>query len=381
MSTHAADRHSTRRDAPDPDRPDKPDTPADVEKRSWKYVFGKTVREFSADQCTDLAAALTYFGVMSFFPGLVAVFSLLGVLGQGDQAADTVLDVVGSVAPGDTAEALRGPIEQLASSPAAGFALVSGIVLALWSASGYVGAFSRAMNRIYEIEEGRPFWKLRPMQLLVTVITVILVTSALVLLVVSGPVTDAVGSALGLGETVTTIWDIVKWPILAFVVVLVVAILYYATPNAKQPKFRWISLGALLAIIVLAIATTVFALYVANFSNYDRTYGSLAGIIVFLLWLWIANLALLFGAEFDAELERGRQLQAGIAAEEDIQLPARDTRKSDKAAEKEAKDIAEGRRIREQHEGRGEHRGADEEREGRDEHRGADQERETSSRQ
>jgi membrane protein len=348
MSTETE--HTERKkNAPHPEHPGKPDNPADIEKPSWKYVFGKTVREFSDDECTDLAAALTYYGVLSFFPGLIAVFSLLGVLGQGDQAADTVLGIVESVAPGDTAEALRGPIEQMSSSPAAGFAFVSGILLALWSASGYVGAFGRAMNRIYEIEEGRPFWKLRPMQLLVTVITVILVTSALVLLVVSGPVTDAIGSALGLGETVTTVWDIVKWPILALVVVVIVAILYYATPNAKQPKFRWISLGALLAIIVLAIATTVFALYVTNFSNYDRTYGSLAGIVIFLLWLWIANLALLFGAEFDAELERGRELQAGIAAEETIQLPPRDTRKSDKAAEKEKKDIEEGRRIREQH--------------------------------
>lgn len=350
MTTETSDSRSTTKNAPDPDRADKPDAPTDIERRSWKYVFGKTIREFSADQCTDLAAALTYYGVMSFFPGLVAVFSLLGVLGQGDQASETVLDVVGSVAPGETADALRGPIEQLASSPAAGFALVTGIVLAIWSASGYVGAFSRAMNRIYEIEEGRPFWKLRPMQLVVTVVTVILVTSALILLVVSGPITAAIGSALGLGETVTTVWDILKWPVLAFLVVLIVAILYYATPNAKQPKFRWISLGALLAILVLALATTAFALYVTNFSNYDRTYGSLAGIIIFLLWLWIANLALLFGAEFDAELERGRQLQAGIAAEKDIQLPARDTRKSDKAAEKEKKDIAEGRRIRERHE-------------------------------
>jgi membrane protein len=347
--TSDTDRRTTEVHAPDAERADKPDTPAEIEKRSWRYIAGKTMREFSDDECTDLAAALTYFGVMSFFPGLIAVFSLLGVVGQGDRAADTVLGIVDSVAPGDTAEALRGPIEQLSSSPAAGFALIAGIVLAIWSASGYVGAFGRAMNRIYEIEEGRPFWKLRPLQLLITVITVILVTSALVLLVVSGPVTDAIGTALGLGETVTTIWDIAKWPVLAFVVVLIVAILYYATPNAKQPKFRWISLGALLAIVVLALATTAFAVYVANFSNYDRTYGSLAGIIVFLLWLWIANLALLFGAEFDAELERGRQLQAGIAAEKDIQLPARDTRRSDKAAEREQKDVAEGRRIREQH--------------------------------
>jgi len=268
-------------------------------------------------------------------------------MGQGDDAAETILGVVESVAPGDTAEALRGPVEQLASSPAAGFALVFGIVLAIWSASGYVGAFGRAMNRIYEIDEGRPFWKLRPTLLVVTLITVILVTASLVLLVVSGPVADAIGEALGLGETVTTVWNIVKWPVLLLIVVMIIAILYYATPNAKQPKFRWISIGALLAIVVLGLATTAFALYVTNFSNYDRTYGSLAGVIVFLLWLWIANLALLFGAEFDAELERGRQLQAGIAAEEQIQLPPRDTRRSDKAAEKEREDVEKGRRLRE----------------------------------
>ena len=175
--------------------------------------------------------------------------------------------------------------------------------------------------------------------------------SSATILIVSGPVTDAIGNALGLGEAPRLIWSIVKWPLLAFIVVLMVAILYYATPNAKQPKFRWLSIGALLAIIVLAIATLGFAFYVTNFSNYERTYGSLAGIIIFLLWLWIANLALLFGAEFDAELERGRQLQAGIAAEEDIQLPPRDTRKSDKAAKKEEKDVEDGRRIREQHDG------------------------------
>jgi membrane protein len=166
-------------------------------------------------------------------------------------------------------------------------------------------------------------------------------------------VTEAVGDALGIGAVAQTVWSIAKWPVLALIVVVIVAVLYYATPNAKQPKFRWISLGALIAIIVLAVATLGFGFYVTNFSNYDRTYGSLAGIVIMLLWLWISNLALLFGAEFDAELERGRQLQAGIAAEEDIQLPPRDSRKSDKAAEKEAKDVEEGRRIRERHEGDG----------------------------
>lgn len=347
--TDVRNKQRTDENAPDPEDPNKPDSPGEIEKRSWKYVLGKTLREFSADECTDLAAALTYYGVLSFFPGLIAVFSLLGLFGQGQGAADTILGIVESVAPGETAAALRGPIEQVASSPAAGFAFVTGLLLAIWSASGYVGAFGRAMNRIYEIEEGRPFWKLRPVLLLVTVITVILITAALTILVISGPIADAVGRALGVGEVVTTIWNIAKWPLLAFIVVLILAILYYATPNAKQPKFRWISLGALVAIVVLAVATAGFALYVANFSNYDRTYGSLAGVVVFLLWLWIANLALLFGAEFDAELERGRQLQAGIEAEETIQLPARDTRKIEKAEAKEKKDIEEGRRIREQH--------------------------------
>ena len=286
--------------------------------------------------------------MLSIFPGLVAIFSLLGVFGQGKAASDAVLDIVEQVAPGDTADTIRGPIEQMSTSPAAGFALVFGILLAIWSASGYVGAFSRAMNRIYEIDEGRPFWKLKPAQLLVTVITIVLLVVAAIILIVSGPVTEALGDALGIGDVPQTIWSIAKWPLLAFIVVLIVAILYYATPNAKQPKFRWISIGALLAIVVLGLATLAFGFYVANFSNYDRTYGSLAGIIIFLLWLWIANLALLFGAEFDAELERGRQLQAGIAAEEDIQLPPRDTRKSDKVAQKERKDIEEGRRLRQQ---------------------------------
>ncbi|WP_241980264.1 MULTISPECIES: YihY/virulence factor BrkB family protein [unclassified Cryobacterium] len=341
------DARSKRNSAPSPDDPRKPDSPGEVKKPSWKYAMRKTMREFTADQCTDIAASLTYYAVLALFPALIALISLLGVFGQGERSTDTILDLVNEVAPGGTADVLREPLEQFSSSPAAGFALVFGIVLAIWSASGYVGAFSRAMNRIYEIEEGRPFWKLRPMQLVVTIVTILLILIMVVVLIVSGPVTDAVSSALGLGETVQIVWSILKWPILALAAVLIIAILYYATPNAKQPKFRWISLGALLALVALVIASFLFGLYVTNFSNYDRTYGSLAGVVVFLLWLWIANLALLFGAEFDAELERTRQLQAGIKAEEDIQLPPRDTRKSDKTAEKERADIIAGRRLRE----------------------------------
>ncbi|APF34949.1 YihY/virulence factor BrkB family protein [Microbacterium paludicola] len=330
----------------DPEHPAKPDSITDVEKPSWKHVLKRTVREFSRDQCPDLAAGLTYYAVLSAFPGLLAVFSLLGVIGQGQQAADAVLDIVGQVAPGGAAGTLRGPIEEMATSPAAGFALISGIVLALWSASGYVGAFSRAMNRIWEIDEGRPFIKLKPQQLGVTLLAVALVVVALVLLVVSGPVAEAIGDAIGLGSTAVLVWQIAKWPVLAFIVVLLVAVLYYFGPNAKQPKFRWISAGAVIAIVVLAIATAGFGIYVANFSNYERTYGSFAGVIVFLLWLWITNLALLFGAEFDAELERGRELQAGMPAEETIQLPPRDTTRIEKTRKQESEERAEAQRLR-----------------------------------
>ena len=193
-----------------------------------------------------------------------------------------------------------------------------------------MGAFGRAMNRIYEIQEGRPFWKLRPLMIIITLAAVILAGLVAIGLVVSGPVARAIGEAIGLGDTAVTIWGIVKWPVLLGLAALVVAILYYATPNMQQPKFRWISLGAVVAIITWVIASALFGLYVSQFSNYNKTYGSLAGVIIFLLWLWITNLALLFGAELDAEMERGRQLQAGIAAEDELQLPPRDTRVIDK---------------------------------------------------
>ncbi|GAA1841818.1 YihY/virulence factor BrkB family protein [Agromyces salentinus] len=335
--------------APAPEDDRKPDSPKEVTKRSWLYVLRKSFREFIDDQCPDRAASLTYYGVLALFPGLLALMSLLALVGQGQRAIDALFGIVEQVAPGQALDIIRGPLEDFSTSPAAGLGFVTGLVLAIWSASGYVGAFSRAMNEIYEIEEGRPIWKLRPMQLVVTIITLVLIVVIAVILVVSGPVTEAIGDALGLGEAVEVVWEIAKWPLLALAVILAIAILYYATPNAKQPKFRWISLGAVVAIVALVIVSAGFALYVANFSNYDRTYGSFGGVIVFLLWLWLANCALLFGAEFDAELERGRQLQAGIEAEEQIQLPPRDTRKSDKAARKDQEDVELGRRIRLDH--------------------------------
>jgi len=239
-----------------------------------------------------------------------------------------------------------GIVIHATDTAAAGIALVTGLLGAVWSASGYIGAFGRAMNRIYEIDEGRPVWKLRPLQLVLTVAGLVLAAAAAVMLAVSGPIAEAVGDAIGAGSIAVAAWNIAKWPVIGICVVLAVAVLYYATPNVKQPKFRWISIGAGFAIIAWLVASVLFGLYVANFGSYNKTYGALAGVIVFLLWLWITNLALLFGAELDAELERGRQLQAGLPAERDIQLPPRDTRVVDKFEAAEQKDIERAGELR-----------------------------------
>ena len=332
--------------APDPDDDRKPDAVTDLNKRSWKFILKKVLREFSQDQCTDLAAALTYYAVLALFPALLAIVSILGLVGQGQQGTDALMNVIRQMAP-SAADTVQGVVSQLTQTQSVGFGLAVGVLGALWSASGYVGAFGRAMNRVYEIDEGRPFYKLRPVMLVITLVAVILAALVALALVISGPVARAVGSAIGLGDTAVAVWNIAKWPVILGVVILVVAILYYATPNIRQPKFRWVSVGAVIAIAVWIVASVGFGFYIANFSSYNKTYGSLAGVIVFLLWLWITNLALLFGAEVDSEIERGRQLQAGIEAEETLQLPPRDTRASDKLAEKEEKEFAEARGIRE----------------------------------
>ena len=348
--SHTEEKHSEERaeeNNPAPDDPRKPDEISDISKRSWFYVARKTVHEFTADQCTDLAAALTYYSVQAVFPAAIALLSILGVVGQSGKAVDAVLDVIKPfISDPTTLKTISDVLNGLAGSKGAGFALIIGVVLALNAASGYVNAFSRAMNRVYEIEEGRPFWKLRPTMLLLTLVAVVLAAVALIMLVVSGPVAESLGNVIGLGSAAVTVWNIAKWPVLLVIVVFVVALLYYVTPNVQQPKFRWISIGAIVAILIWVLASVGFAFYVTNFGSYNKTYGTLAGVIVALLWLWITNIALLFGAELDAELERGRQLEAGIEAEEELQLPARDTSGIEKNEKKNEKDAAVGRKIR-----------------------------------
>lgn len=335
-------------DAPDPDDPRKPQAPKDLHASGWRFTAKKAASEFTRDQCTDLAAALTYYAVLALFPGLLAVVSLLGVVGQAEQTTAAMLDLIRQIAPGDAVDQLRAPIEQMARSQASGFTLVIGLAGALWSASGYVGAFGRAMNRIYEVDEGRPIWKLRPQQLLITVASVVLVAVVLVGLVVSGPIAESLGRMVGLGSAGLTVFNVLKWPIMLAIVVALVALLYYSTPNVEQPKFRWVSVGSLVAIVIWIVLSVAFGLYVANFGNYNKTYGALGGVIVFLLWVWITNNALLFGAEIDSEMERSRELQAGMEAEESLQLPPRDTRASDKAEDKRDQLIEQGRELREQ---------------------------------
>ncbi|WP_392544147.1 YihY/virulence factor BrkB family protein [Oryzobacter telluris] len=323
-----------------------PESPTDLRPEGWRYTATAAFAKFQRDQCTDLAAALTYYSVLAVFPALLALISLLGVFGQGESTTQALLDVIKQLGQTDTAEQLEEPIRAMVGASGAGFALVLGIATALFSASGYVGAFGRALNRIFQVDEGRPVWKLRPQQVLITLLLVLMAALVLVGLVVSGPVAEGVGRAIGLeGATVTT-WGVVKWPVILAVVVSMVAVLYYWTPNVRQPRFRWVSVGAGVAIILWVLASVGFGFYVTTFGSYAKTYGSLAGIVVFLLWLWITNLALLFGAEVDSELERARELQAGIRAERTLQLPPRDDSGAVKAAGKLEERVLEGRRIR-----------------------------------
>jgi membrane protein len=316
-------------------------------KRPAFFVLRRTVREFISDGGTDLAAALTYYSVLAIFPALIALMALLGVFGQTQESIDAIIEILAPLVTDDTRlQWIEDTLTDLASMEGAGVTVILGLLGALWAASGYVGAFSRAMNRIYEVTEGRPWWRMRPMQVVVTVTNVVLCATALVILIVSGPVAESVGNAIGVGDELVMIWDWAKWPVLALVVMVIVALLYYATPNVDFIRFRVISVGAFVAILVWLVASIGFAFYVASFGSYNKTYGSVAGVVIALLWLWITNLALLFGAELDAELERGRELQLGIAAEEALQLPVRDTRGIQKAAAREARDLARMRKLR-----------------------------------
>ncbi|MFC0099170.1 YihY/virulence factor BrkB family protein [Micromonospora marina] len=306
---------------------DGPDSPADLSATGWMATLKRTAREFQDDSLTDWAAALTYYGVLSIFPGLLVLISLLGLL--GDRATEGVRDTVGQAVPEENIQRIiESAIDQAGQSGGlASIAAIVGLVAAFWSASGYIAAFMRASNSIYDVPEGRPIWKTLPIRLGVTAVIGVMLLISAVIVVFTGGLAEQAGNAIGLGETAVTVWNIAKWPVLLVLVSLMFAILYWASPNARHGGFRWISPGGVLAVVLWLVVSGLFAFYVSNFGSYNKTYGAVAGVIIFLVWLWLSNIAILLGAEFDAELERSRAIAAGHPADEEPYVELRDDRK------------------------------------------------------
>ncbi|MER7070857.1 YihY/virulence factor BrkB family protein [Terrabacter sp. NPDC000476] len=327
---------------PDPSREAAPDSPTDLPRESLVAVLKRARGEFKRDNLTDLAASLTYYGVLSLAPALVVLVSALGLLGR--DATAEVVDQVQAVAPGSSADFVRTLVTQAQSNrTGAGLGAVLGLLVALWSASGYVSAFMRASNVIYDIPEGRPIWKTIPIRIGVTVLAVVVMVVSAVIVVVSGPVAQQVGGLVGAGDTTLLVWGVLKWPVLLVLVSVLFAVLFWASPNAKQGGVRWVSPGGVIAVLLWLVVSAVFAVYVANFSSYDKTYGSLAGVVVFLVWLWLTNIAILLGAEVNAELDRSRAIAEGVPEDLEPFAEPRDTRAMDEADRRAAEVAAERR--------------------------------------
>lgn len=319
-----------------------PDSPTHVPKAGWLAILKRSLAQFKHDDVTDRAAALTYYGVLAIFPGMLVLVAILGLTGKS--TVQQVLDNLKQVAPGGVNTFLHTVVSQVqGKAGTASIAAVIGIVIALWSASGYVAAFMRASNAIYDVDEGRPIWKTAPIRFAVTLVMVVMLVLSAVIVVVTGPIAKQVGNALGVGDTAVLVWDIVKWPVLLVIVTLMLTLLYKASPNVKQPGFRWISPGGVIAVVVWLIASALFALYVSFSSSYNKTYGSLATVIVFLVWLWITNIAILLGAEFNAEIQRERGIQGGMPQDVEPFAELRDTRKLDETEKRRVDEAARAR--------------------------------------
>lgn len=321
-------------------------TPRQLTRPAWRLVVTLTVRGTVRHQLFDQAAALTYYAVLSLAPSLVAGISLGAIFGEGRRSADALIETIDDVAPNSAISLLKQPLESFASSPSIGYALAAGILIAIWATSSYVASFGRSMNRIYGLEEGRSIWRLRPFEILVAMAIMVLALITVAALVLTEPVANNLGSAFGVGSTAKHVWSIVKWPALVLAVTAIVALLYYVTPNARFPRFRWLSFGALISVVSVVTVTLLFALYVKNFAHFDRTYSSFAGIVIVLIWIWIVNLVLLAGAELDAQVERARELEAGLAAEDVLQLEPRSSALIERNAERRTEELALAQQIR-----------------------------------
>jgi membrane protein len=297
-----------------------PDKPTNLPKESWTAVLKRTGKQFSDDKLTTWAAALTYYAILSIFPALLVLVSILGLIGPS--ATQPLIDNLGAIAPGAAKDILEGALTNLQKDQgASGILFVVGLVGALWSASGYIGAFMDASNSVWDVPEGRPIWKKIPLRLGLTALMLVLLAVSAVMVVVSGPIAEQVGNVVGLGSTAVDVWNIAKWPVLVLIVSFMISLLYWIAPNAKQPGFPWVTAGGILAVILWILASAAFAFYVSRFSSYNETYGSLGGVIIFLVWLWISNTVILLGAELNSELERSRQLKAGHPADKEPYLP------------------------------------------------------------
>ena len=301
-------------------------SPVALPRAAWGDTLKRTVREFKEDKLNHWAAALTYYSVLSLFPALLVFVSLLGIFGDPERVTKVLTDTVSELGPATAASTFQKPIESITNNRGGASVLfVVSVVGALWAASGYVSAFAEASNKIYEVDEGRPFWKAKPLQLVVTLVLIIMAALVAMALVLSGPIVGALGGALGISDTALGIWRFAKWPAMVVLVLVIFGVLYYTGPNVRVTGVRWVTGGAVVALLAWIVASVGFALYVANFGSYNKTYGTLGGVVVFLLWLWLTNAAILLGAEFNAETERARQLERGVkGAEREIGLPERD---------------------------------------------------------
>ena len=335
MSASHDDRPATSRPQVSAPDHDEPNDPTDLSGRTWAAAARRSLQAYGEDDLQDRAAALTYYGIQSIFPGLLVLVSLLGLLDKS--ATQTLVSQLGSVAPSSVRKIITTDISHLQSlHTASGIIGIASLVLGLWSASNYVSAFMRASNTIYSVPEGRPIWVKAPTRLAITLAVLILLVLSALIVVVTGPLASKAGNALGIGSVAVTAWDIAKWPVLLVIVGLMLAILFWASPNAKH-GFQWVSPGGLVSVVLWLIASALFALYVANFSHYNKTYGSLGGVIIFLVWMWISNVAILFGAEFNAELERGRAIADGTPIGQEPFVELRDDYKLRKKAARQRK--------------------------------------------
>ena len=324
------------------DTPDNPESPSDLPRSSLVAALKRARVEFKRDNLTDLAASLTYYGLLSIAPALAVLVAALGLMGR-DATAQVVLQVQ-AIAPGSSADFVRTLIVQAqANRTSAGFGAVLGLLVALWSASGYVSAFMRASNVIYDIPEGRPIWKTVPIRVGVTLFAVVVMVASAVIVVVSGPVAEQVGNLIGAGDTALLVWGVLKWPVLLVLVSVLFAVLFWASPNAKQGGVKWVSPGGVIAVLIWLVVSGLFAVYVALFSSYNKTYGSLAGVVIFLVWLWLTNIAILLGAEVNAELDRSRAIAEGVPEDLEPFAEPRDTRAMDDIDKRAVEEASERR--------------------------------------